>query len=57
MTSEIFLTIDESLRYMSAALKNRGVRGVVGLKIFSIERYFSIREVNVGRDPLSTKGA
>jgi hypothetical protein len=42
---------------MSAALKNRGVRGVVGLKIFSIERYFSIREVNVGRDPLSTKGA
>lgn len=34
MTSEIFLTIDESLRYMSAALKNRGVRGVLGLKIF-----------------------
>jgi hypothetical protein len=34
VTSEIFLTIDESLRYMSAALKNRGVRGVIGSENF-----------------------
>ncbi|MCP9450017.1 MAG: hypothetical protein NNA21_08150 [Nitrospira sp.] len=57
MTSEIFLTIDEPLGYMSAALKNRGVRDVLDSEIFKIESYFSIRQVNVGRDPLSTKGA